>query len=453
MTDTTSALSLTAVVLGAGLGTRMKSKTPKVLHKVAGRPMINHLLAAVETLDPDQAVVVIGPEATDVADAVAPYPTVIQHDRLGTGHAVRAARDWLSKAQGTVLVLFGDSPLIRPETLKALADRRAEDDNPAVVVLGFTPADPGAYGRLITDGAGHLLRIVEAKDASAEEAKVGLCNSGVMALDAKVAVDLLDRIGNDNAKGEYYLTDAVGLAVGDGRICAVVEASEEETLGVNSRVELATAEAIIQSRLREAAMLGGATLTDPESVFFSFDTTLGQDVEIGPNVFFGPGVTVGNDVAIKAFCHLEGATLGNGSVIGPYARLRPGAELAEDVRIGNFVEVKKSVIEPGAKVNHLTYIGDAEIGAGANIGAGTITCNYDGYNKSRTVIGKGAFIGSNSALVAPVTIGDGAIVGAGSAIARDVPADALAVTREKQLEVKGWAARFRNTQLAKKSKS
>ncbi|MGB0669965.1 MAG: bifunctional UDP-N-acetylglucosamine diphosphorylase/glucosamine-1-phosphate N-acetyltransferase GlmU [Rhodospirillales bacterium] len=445
--------SLTAIVLAAGLGTRMKSALPKVLHRIAGRPMVAHLVATVETLAPDRVVAVVGPEGEAVAKAVAPHPTVVQTDRLGTAHAVLAARETLaaiSGEAGTVLVLFGDSPLIRAETLQALTARRAAADNPAVVVLGFRPEDPAAYGRLVQDDAGNLTRIVEAKDAGPDELAITLCNSGVMALDATCALSLLDRIGNDNAKGEFYLTDVVALAIRAGRKAAVIEAAEEETLGVNSRVELAAAEAILQGRLRRAAMEAGATLADPASTYFSYDTQLGRDVEVGPNVVFGPGVTVGDNVTIKAFCHFEEATVADGAIVGPYARLRPGAEVGVDAHIGNFVEIKKAVVEEGAKVNHLTYIGDARVGAGANVGAGTITCNYDGFFKSHTDIGAGAFIGSNTALVAPVKIGDGAIIGAGSTISHDVPADALAVERAKTTNLPGWAAKFRKQKTAEK---
>lgn len=440
-----------AIVLAAGQGTRMKSDLPKVLHPLANRPMVNHLLETIEGLEPDDAVVVVSEFMGVVSEAVAPFPTAVQSDRLGTGHAVLMAREALEGFDGDILVLYGDTPLITLETLETMLEARQAEADPAVVVLGFRPAEPGDYGRLVTDASGNLTAIVEAKDASEDELRIDLCNSGVMAIDGKVLFSLLDRVGNDNAKGEYYLTDIIALALADGRTCAFVEGDEEELIGVNSRVDLALAEIILQDRLRTQAMENGATLTDPGSVFFSFDTQLGKDVHVGPNVVFGPGVQVGDGTAIHAFSHLEGATVGTGANIGPFARLRPGADIHEGARIGNFVEVKNAHVETGAKVNHLTYIGDADIGEGANIGAGTITCNYDGFFKSRTRIGKGAFIGSNTALVAPVTIGDGAVIGAGSTIAGDVEADALAVTRAKQMTKPGWAKsnREQKTELKK----
>lgn len=439
------------VILAAGLGTRMRSARPKVMHPLAGRPMIAHLMETVDSLTPDRVVAVIGDDMDAVADAVQPHGTVLQGERLGTAHAVLAARDAIGDFDGDVLVLYGDTPLIAPETLRMMLATRHGDGDPAVVVLGFCPDDPGAYGRLIQDADGHLARIAEAKDATPDELDVDLCNSGVMAFDGAVMFDLLDRIGNDNAKGEFYLTDAIELARGMGRACAVVEGDEMELLGVNSRGELAVAESLVQTDLRAQALAGGATLTDPTTVYFSFDTKLGQDVLVGPNVVFGPGVIIGDDVEIKAFCHIEGATVDRGVTVGPFARLRPGADVREDARIGNFVEVKNATIEPGAKVSHLSYIGDARVGAGANIGAGTITCNYDGFFKSFTDIGAGAFIGSNSALVAPVKIGDGAVVGAGSTIAHDVEPDALSLTRADQIDRPGTAKAIRDHKAAKKA--
>ncbi|MBK8906777.1 MAG: bifunctional UDP-N-acetylglucosamine diphosphorylase/glucosamine-1-phosphate N-acetyltransferase GlmU [Rhodospirillales bacterium] len=439
------------VVLAAGLGTRMNSARPKVMHAVAGRPLIGHVLATAAALDADRVVVVIGDEMADVAKAVAPHPTVIQSPRLGTGHAVAAARAELGDFDGDVLVMYGDTPLVAADTLqRMLAARRAASD-PAVVVLGFRARDPGGYGRLIVDTGGALQAIVEAKDASAGQRAIDLCNSGVMAIDGKRLFGLIERVGNDNAKGEFYLTDIVGIARGDGLAAAVVEGDEDEFIGVNSRGDLAHVEAIVQERLRTAAMAGGATLIGPETIFFSHDTRLGRDVVVGPNVVFAPGVTVGDNVEIRPFCHLEGVTIESGASIGPFARLRPGAHVGNDAHIGNFVEIKNASIETGAKVNHLTYIGDARIGARANIGAGTITCNYDGFFKSHTDIGAGAFIGSNTCLVAPVKIGDGAIVGASSAIAKDVPADALAVTRGPHVVREDWARRFRERRAAQKA--
>jgi bifunctional UDP-N-acetylglucosamine pyrophosphorylase/glucosamine-1-phosphate N-acetyltransferase len=439
------------VVLAAGLGTRMKSARPKVMHAIAGRPMIGHVLATVAALDPDQVVVVIGAEMDGVAKAVAPHPTVIQNPRLGTGHAVLAARPVLDGFAGDVLVVYGDTPLVSAETLGRMLAARRTVPEPAAVVLGFRPADPGDYGRLIRGADGGLETIVEAKDATPAERAVGLCNSGVMALDGRRLFGLLDRVGNDNAKGEYYLTDIIGLARADGLPCAVVEGDEREFLGVNSRADLATVEAFVQERLRAQALAGGATLIDPATVYFSHDTRLGRDAVIGPFVVFGPGVEVGDNVEILAFSHLEGARIAAGARIGPFARLRPGAAIAAEAHIGNFVEIKNAAVERGAKVNHLTYIGDARVGAGANVGAGTITCNYDGFLKSHTDIGEGAFIGSNTCLVAPVKIGNGAIVGAGSAIAKDVPADALALTRGPFTVREKWAGGFRKRRQAEKA--
>ena len=438
-----------AVILAAGKGTRMKSDLPKVMHPLAGRPMIKHLLAAVDAAKLDRAVIVIGPEMESVAKAVAPVPSAVQRDRLGTGHAVLCAKDALAGFAGDVLVLYGDTPLLTPETLGRVMQARS--DGAAVVVLGFEPVDPAAYGRLVLDSQGGLDAIVEYKDATPQQRAIRLCNSGVMAADASLLFDLLSKVRNDNAKGEYYLTDVVALARGKGLPCAVVRAPEEELLGVNSRGEQAVAEAVIQTRLRNRAMDNGATLIDPSSVFFSVDTKLGQDVTVGPNVVFGPGVAVADGVEIRAFCHIEGAKIGKGAIVGPFARLRPGAVLQEDVHIGNFVEVKATVVETGAKANHLTYLGDARVGAGANVGAGTITCNYDGFLKSLTDIGAGAFIGSNSALVAPVKIGNGAIIGAGSVITKDVPADALAAARGDMRVVPGWAKPYRERKKAEKA--
>ena len=438
-----------AIVLAAGLGTRMKSDHPKVLHPLAGRPMVLHLLDSLAAIGPEQVIVVLGPDMKAVAEALEasdlPIETVVQQDRLGTGHAVMQAKKALGDFAGDVLILYGDSPLITSDTLNQMLDVRRSSNHPAAVVLGFRPWEPDAYGRLILNEAGGLDRIVEAKDASEDELLSDLCNSGVMAVDGTKLFALTDRLSDDNAKGEYYLTDIVGLARQDGDTCAVVEGAEEELMGVNSRVELAVAERILQDRLRVAAMDRGATLQDPASVYFSWDTEIGKDVTIGPDVFFGPGVSIGDNVEIRAFCHIEGATVADGAVVGPFARLRPGAEIGSAAHIGNFVEIKNAVISAGAKANHLSYIGDATVGAKANIGAGTITCNYDGYVKSHTDIGAGAFIGSNTALVAPVKVGDGAVIGAGSTITKDVEADALAVTRAPQKHVEGYGARLRET--------
>ena len=429
----------------------MKSKTPKVLHAIGHKPMVGHVLDAVAPLHPTTCVVVSGPDTPAIADAVAPHPTVIQQDRLGTGHAVMAAMPKVATVTtGTVLVLFGDTPLITAATAQRLVTAR-EAEGAAVVVLGFEAVDPSGYGRLVTSG-GDLRAIVEEKDADAETKAITLCNAGLMAFDAALLPDFLDQLTNENAAGEYYLTDVVAIAQNQRRKASYVVADEDEVMGVNNRAQLAEAEAIFQDRKRQAAMLGGATLHAPETVFFAHDTRLGRDVIIEPNVVFGPGVSVADDVMIHAFSHLEGASVASGATVGPYARLRPGADLAENTKVGNFVEIKKATLEPGAKVNHLTYIGDARVGEKANIGAGTITCNYDGFNKSFTDIGAGAFIGSNSALVAPVTIGDGAIVGAGSTITESVEANALAVERAKVSELAGWATRFRKAQARRKAK-
>ena len=437
----------TAIVLAAGLGTRMKSELPKVLHAIAGRAMILQLLDSLSTIKPEKIVLVLGPEMDAVSEAVSEagftVETVIQQDRLGTGHAVRQAESVLAGYTGNILVLYGDSPLITAETMADVLDARTGKDNPAVVVLSFRPFEPGDYGRLNLDEAGGLVSIVEAKDASDDELANDLCNSGFMAIDGALLSDLTAKLSNDNAKGEYYLTDLVGLATEAGRNCAFVECDEEETIGINSRSELAEAETILQDRLREAAMANGATLINPASVYFSHDTKIGQDVMIDSNVYFGPGVKICDGVHIRAFCHIEGAFVENNAIIGPFARLRPGAYIGEDVHIGNFVEVKNATLAAGAKANHLSYIGDAKIGPKANIGAGTITCNYDGYVKSMTEIGAGAFIGSNTALVAPVKVGDGAITGAGSVITKNVDADALAITRSEQKIVDGYANKLR----------
>ncbi|MEK9679773.1 MAG: bifunctional UDP-N-acetylglucosamine diphosphorylase/glucosamine-1-phosphate N-acetyltransferase GlmU [Rhodospirillaceae bacterium] len=436
-----------AIILAAGMGTRMESALPKVMHPVAGRPMVLHVLETAAALSPEKTIVVAGPDMDELATLVATHdltPDVaLQTERLGTGHAVMAARDALGDFDGTVMVLYGDTPLIEAETLVALRDARTEA-GADVAVLGFRPLDPGAYGRLITDEAGELIEIVEARDATEDQLLVDLCNSGVMAIDGAKLGGLLDGLTNDNAKGEYYLTDIIALARANGGRCMVVEGDEEEFLGVNSRAELADAEDLMQNRLRRVALAGGATLIDPATVYFFWDTTLGRDVTVGPNVVFGPGVTVADNVQIKAFSHLEGASVAAGAIIGPFARLRPGATIGEDAQIGNFVEIKNATIAAGAKANHLSYIGDATVGAKANIGAGTITCNYDGYTKSLTEIGAGAFIGSNTALVAPVKVGDGAVTGAGSVITKDVEADALAVTRSEQKAAAGWATKQRD---------
>jgi bifunctional UDP-N-acetylglucosamine pyrophosphorylase/glucosamine-1-phosphate N-acetyltransferase len=428
-----------AIILAAGKGTRMKSDLHKVLHPIAGRPMLLHLLGEIGTLAPQRTVVVTGNGRHQVEKALAPLGVAVatQEPQLGTAHAVQQAEAALAGFEGA-------------ETAARMLDRLHAPDAPAAVVLGFRPPETLAYGRIIADEAGIIARMVEHKDASPEEREVTLCNSGLMAVRAADLWPLLARVGNANAAGEYYLPDIVMLAAAEGRCSAVIEAEAWEVAGVNSRAELAAVEAEWQRRRRAEAMAGGATLIVPETVWFSHDTKLGRDVVVEPNVWFGPGVTVEDGVTIHGFSHIEGATVRTGAEIGPYARLRPGAEIGEAAKIGNFVEVKKTRLGKGAKANHLTYLGDAEVGPGANIGAGTITCNYDGFLKYKTQIGEGAFIGSNSALVAPVTIGDGAIVGAGSVLTQDVPADALALVRPKQENKQGWAARFRSLMAAKK---
>lgn len=436
-------LELSVIVLAAGMGTRMKSALPKVMHKVAGKPMVNHVIDTAAKLCAAKTMVVVGPDMPKLIETVSPHPTFEQTDRLGTAHAVLAAKDGLAGLSGNVLVLYADSPLFTAETLERLVAAREAGDH-AVAVLGFRPDDPAGYGRLVTDPAsGELLAIVEDKECDAAQRALNFCNSGVMCFRAEDMLTTLEAIDNANAKGEFYLTDAVAVSRAHGKSCVAIEVDEQETLGVNSRAQLAVAEAIMQDRLRKAAMEDGATLIDPASVFLCADTKLGRDVIVEPNVVFGPGVTVGDNVVIKAFSHLESCVVGEAADIGPYARLRPGAEIGAGARVGNFVEIKKAIVEDGAKVNHLSYIGDARVGAKANIGAGTITCNYDGYRKQHTDIGAGAFIGSNSALVAPVEIGDGAIVGAGSTITGKVEADALTLTRAERIEKAGWAAKFR----------
>ena len=435
---------IAAVILAAGKGTRMRSATHKVLHPIAGRPMLGHLVDAVRASGAERMVVVAGAEREQVEEFARPLglAVAIQAEQLGTGHAVRQAEAALAGFAGDVLVLYGDVPLVTPETMRRMVERLNAPDQPAVVVLGFRPAETRAYGRILADGD-QVLRMIEHKDATNEERAIGLCNSGLMAVRAADLWPLLARVGNDNAAGEYYLPDIVMLALAGERTAAVIEAGEEEVAGVNSRAELAQVEALWQARRRERAMVEGASLQAPETVWFAWDTMLGTDVTIGPNVVFGPGTRVADGVVIHAFSHLEGASIAAGAIVGPFARLRPGAEVGERAHVGNFVELKKARLGAGAKANHLTYLGDAEVGPGANIGAGTITCNYDGFGKYRTMIGAGAFIGSNSALVAPVEIGAGAIVAAGSVVTRDVAADALAVARGVQEDKPGWAARFR----------
>lgn len=439
------------IVLAAGKGTRMKSGLPKVLHRAAGRSLLGHVLHAARALAPKAAVVVVGPGMEAVwQEAANVFPSAgqaVQLDRLGTGHAVSMARDSLQAFKGTVLILYGDVPLISAESLQRLAAMAGS----GMAVLGFEAADPKGYGRLLQDAGGHVVGIREELDAGPLERAIRLCNSGIIAIESGLLWSLLPKIGNANAKGEYYLTDLVELAAAAGAACSLVTCPEAEVAGVNDRVQLAGIEATLQQTYRRRHMLNGATLVAPETVFFSADTRIGQDVVIEPNVVFGPGVAIGDGVEILAFSHIEGATVAAGARIGPYARLRPGAEIGEDAHIGNFVEVKKAVFGKGAKANHLSYIGDASVGAKTNIGAGTITCNYDGYEKHLTGIGENVFVGSNTALVAPVTIGDGASIAAGSVITRNVPADALAMTRAELDLREGWAKRYREMKAARKA--
>ncbi len=436
--------SCLAIVLAAGEGTRMRSSLPKVLHQVGHKSLVGHVLTAAMDAGGAEIAVVVGPGRDDVAKeakAVAPQANIFeQRERLGTAHAVLAARDAIAKSADDILVMFADTPLVRPETLTRL--RAAIAGGAAVTALAFRPKDPSGYGRMVMKGD-ELVAIREDKDATAEERTITLCNGGLMALAGASALKILDRIGNSNAKGEYYLTDAVAIARDMGLKTTVIETDEDDVRGINTKAQLAEAEAVLQQRLRAAAMEAGVTLIAPETVFLSSDTTFGKDVTVEPNVVFGPGVTVEDGATIRAFSHLEGAVVGKGARVGPFARLRPGAKLGQDVHIGNFVEVKAATLEDGAKANHLAYIGDARVGAKANIGAGTITCNYDGVNKHLTDIGAGAFIGTNSSLVAPVKIGDGAYVGSGSVVTKDVPADALVIARAQQVNKEGGAARLR----------
>lgn len=433
-------MQATAIILAAGLGTRMRSSLPKTLHRLGGQSMLRHLLASCASVF-DRIVVVLGPDMEAVRREAAPHTCVVQAERLGTAHAALQAAGHFG--EGQVAVLYADNPLIRPQTLRRLL---AGQTQRRLSLLAFRPADPGQYGRVVTDDGGLVERIVEYADATPDERGIGLCNAGVLCAAAADMRRWLQAVRNDNAKGEYYLTDLVALARADKRPVHAVEAPADELAGVNSRAELARAEATLQGWLREAAMDAGVTMTDPSSVFLSADTKLAADVTIEPNVVFGPGVTVASHVLIRAFSHIEGASIGSGSIVGPFARLRPGARLDTDVHVGNFVEIKASSLASGVKANHLSYLGDATVGEGTNIGAGTITCNYDGASKHRTAIGAHVFIGSDVALVAPVTVGDGAVVAAGSVITEDVAADALALARGRQVQKPGRAKEMRSAQ-------
>ena len=439
------------VILAAGQGTRMRSDTHKVLHPIASRPVLLHLLDRVDALGADRRVVVVGKGREQVEAAIAGRDVAVafQAEQKGTGHAVQQAESVLAGYDGPVLILYGDTPFVEAETLRRMLDRLNGDVGPGVVVLASSPPDPLKYGRIILGEGDHIAKMVEYKDATEEERAVRLCNSGMMAVRASDLFRWLGKVGNDNAAKEYYLPDIVNVAAGEGRDAVVIEGDPYETAGVNSRAELAHLELEWQRRRREQVLEEGATLIDPESVWFAYDTRLGRDVTVEPHVVFGPGVQVADGAVIKAFSHIDGATIGAKASIGPFARIRPGTRLGDKTKVGNFVELKKAEVAAGAKINHLSYVGDASVGAGANIGAGTITCNYDGFGKYRTVIGAAAFIGSNTALVAPVTIGEGAVVGAGSVITEDVEADALAVERSDQRGVAGWARRFRERMTRK----
>ena len=448
-----STRSCLAIVLAAGQGVRMRSDRPKALHAIAGRSMLAHVLAAVRAVGANEAAVVVGPGAEDVAvEARKVFPDAsifVQKERRGTAHAVLAAREAIARGYDDVIVAYADIPLIRGETLAAMREGLAE--GAALVALGFAAADPTGYGRLI-ERNGRLVAIREHKDATEAERKARLCNAGPMAFAGRDALAMLEAIRPDNAQKEYYLTDLAGIAHRRELAARTLEANETEVMGVNDRLQLAAAEAEMQARLRRQAMAEGATLVAPETVFFSSDTKVGRDVLIEPHVVIGPGVVLEDGAVVHAFSHLEGARVASGASVGPYTRLRPGADIAAKAKVGNFVEIKQATIEAGAKVNHLSYIGDARVGAGANIGAGTITCNYDGFVKSRTDIGVGAFIGSNSALVAPVKIGDGAYIGSGSVITKDVDPDALAVARGRQESRAGWAKAFREKRAKEKGR-
>ncbi|MDT3686809.1 MAG: bifunctional UDP-N-acetylglucosamine diphosphorylase/glucosamine-1-phosphate N-acetyltransferase GlmU [Pseudorhodoplanes sp.] len=442
-----------AIVLAAGEGTRMRSSLPKALHQVGGRTLLANVLTAVKAAGSTATAVVIGPDHDAVsaeARRLVPEATIaVQRERRGTAHAVLAAREALAKGADDILVIFGDTPLVTADNLARLRAPIAQ--GAAVAVTGFRPADPTGYGRLVLKG-GKLVAIREHNDASEEERKITLCNGGLMAFSGKHALSLLERIKDDNRKKEFYLTDAVSLAGDMGLSAAVVEVEEDDVRGINTKAQLAEAEAVLQQRLRKAALDSGVTMIAPDTVFLSADTKFGRDVTVEPYVVFGPDVTVDDNAVIHSFSHLTGAHVGAGASIGPYARLRPGTKIGKGVRIGNFVELKEAVMEDGAKANHLSYIGDGRVGENANIGAGTIFCNYDGVQKHRTEIGKGAFVGSNSALVAPVTVGDGAYIGSGSVITDNVPADALALGRVRQTIKEGWAERLRKLKAAGKKR-
>jgi len=446
-------MSVSVIILAAGMGSRMQSEIPKVLHHVAGAPLLVHAMRSAQGIDAEKTVIVTGHGAQQVTKAATDYDedaqTVLQSEQNGTAHAVQQASDALEGFEGDVIVLYGDTPFVRPETLQTMLDEKAKGHG--VVVLGFDAADPAKYGRLVTTDDGLLDAIVEYKDATEAQRAISFCNSGVICADAKLLFDLLNEVKNDNASGEYYLTDVIGLARARHLTCAAVTCDEAETMGVNSRIDLAAAEVAFQNTARRAAMENGATLTAAETVWFAYDTIIGRDVIIEPNVVFGPDVTIETGATIRAFSHLEGCHVSKDAIVGPYARLRPGTELGNGAKIGNFVELKAAILDEGAKVNHLSYIGDAEVGAEANIGAGTITCNYDGVFKHKTKIGARAFIGSDTMLVAPVSVGDDAMTASGSVITKDIPDEALGLGRARQENKVGFALRLMNKLRAAKA--
>ncbi len=441
-------MSFAALILAAGKSTRMQSAIPKVLHKIAGQSMLHYSLQAAKSAGAEKIAVVIGQNMQDVADSIAPIPCIIQHPARGTGHAVQCAAEFLSGYTKPVLVLYGDTPFLRAETLRELLKKI--ESGATIAVAGFYPDDPGQYGRLSLNQRGELESIIEFADCTPQQKTIAFCNAGLMAADGKRIAELLNELTPKNAQGEFYLTDLVAIARAKNYACAAIEASTEEFTGINTRAQLAEAEQIAQSMLRQKFLAAGVGMTDPNSVYFSYDTDIAPDVTIEPHVFIGPNVKIDNGARIKAFSHVEGAHIQSNATIGPFARLRPGTVLGKDAHIGNFVEIKNTRIGDGAKAGHLSYLGDTHVGADANIGGGTITCNYDGFEKHRTEIGAGAFVGSNSALVAPVKIGDGAIIAAGSVITDNVDTDALAIGRAKQISKPGWAQRFRNAMRIKK---
>ncbi len=449
--EKTTPFPLAVIILAAGKGTRMKSDIPKAMHMLAGKPLFRHVLDTAQVLNPSRIVAVIGPDMPTLEKCAKPHEIVIQTEQLGTGHAVAEGMKALPGTSGDILILYGDTPLIPAESLALLLEKR-RNAGAAVAIMGMRPDDPARYGRLVTGKDSNLLKIVEYADATEEERAITFCNGGIMAADAAVLPSLLARLEPHSNKGEYYLTDCVELARAQGLACIAVEGDVDELSGINTRHELSVMEARLQKRLRRAAMDNGATLAAPETVFFSSDTKLGRDVVIGPHVVFGPGVRVEDGAEILSFSHIEGTCIEKGARIGPFARLRPGSVVGENAHVGNFVELKNTSLAKGAKANHLSYLGDASVGEKTNIGAGTITCNYDGYLKHRTTIGAGAFIGSDVALVAPVCIGDGAIIGAGSVITRDVPGDAIAIARSQQENLENRAPGFRARKSGEKQR-